>query len=315
MTARSAALPPPPHGLPGVLRIGGTRALQPLLAIWIRAFAKVRPDIRVLSDLAGSDIAMAGLYTATCDLALIGRDATKPEIQAFEWIYRFRPQGVPIANGSAATPGMSPALAVMVHQSNPLQRIGIEPLGAVFGDKTPRIRTWGQLGLTGRWRDQAINLLAPEAESGTGRFFRSRLLGDSNRLAWERMTEFPVPPRPQGAEAAATRLMHAAVRRDPFALALGTAPGKSSAVRTVAVTDAAGRDVYPTPETIKAGAYPLGRLVNAYYAKLGDEPRIEPARAFLRFVLSAEGQALVNAPDAYLSLSSGQAAASRAAVG
>lgn len=311
-TAWASTLPPPVHGLPGRVRLAGTAGMTPVVAAWKRAFETANPAIRVDVAMAGSDVAMANLYAATCDIALIGREATKPEIQAFEWIYRFRPKGVAVLHGSVATPGRSPALAAMVHRSNPLAAIGIDGLAAAFGDGAEPARTWGDLGLDGAWRDRPIHLYAPEAESGTGRFFRAAVLGGSNRMAWPRLREFAVPPRPAKAEAEAAVAMRRALARDPAGLAIGIA-GKE--VRTLPLIGANGAALLPDAASVGAGAYPLGRTVQAYHAVPAKTPIHAETLAFLRFMLTPEAQAIAAKASDYLLLSAGAAQEARAALG
>jgi phosphate transport system substrate-binding protein len=311
-TAWASTLPPPVHGVPGRVRLAGTPGMAPVVAAWKRAFEAAHGAIKVDVALAGSDVAMANLYAATCDIALIGREATKPEIQAFEWIYRFRPKGVAVLSGSVATPGRSPALAAMVHPSNPAKALSVEQLRAAFGDSQPHARTWGDLGLDGGWRDRPINLYVPEAETGTGRFFRAAVLGGSNRMAWQRMREFAVPPRPAKAEAEVAIAMRRALARDPAGLAVGIA-GKE--VKTLALIGGDGAALVPDAASVGAGTYPLGRTVKAYHAVPIKGGVHAETLAFLRFILTPEAQAIAAKASDYLALSAGAAQEARAALG
>lgn len=178
----------------GVLRIAGNPELATRVAFWADAFHRQHPGVRVETHLTGSDTGMAALYTGKADIALLGRDPTLVEIQAFEWIYHYKPTQQKILTGSLDRPGRSPALVVFVHRDNPLRSLTLAQLEAVFGTEHKRsagnIRTWGQLGLTGEWADRPISLYAPDAMSGTGRFFRHAVLGDSRMMNWAALTEF-----------------------------------------------------------------------------------------------------------------------------
>jgi phosphate transport system substrate-binding protein len=308
-------LPPPVHGVPGRVRIAGTPGMAAVATAWVRAFKVGHPGIDISLAMRGSDIAMAGLYTATADIALIGRPATRPEIQAFEWVYRFRPTSVPVLRGSVATPGRSPAIAVMVHRDNPLALLRVEQLAAAFGDGGAlAARRWGDLGLDGAWRDRPINLYAPDAESGTGRFFRAAVLGDSNRMAWPRLREFPVPPRPESAEAAVAAAMRRALAKDRAGLAVGVWGG-DAAVRAVPLIGADGTAHALDAATVRSGAYPLARDVHACFAAAPARAPHVGTLAFLRFILSDEGQAIAAAAGDYLPLPAGAAQEASAALG
>lgn len=308
------ALRPPVHGSPGRIRIAGTPGMAAVAAAWSRAYQRLRPGTRIDLALRGSDIAMAGLYTAKSDIALIGREATKPEIQAFEWIYRFRPRGVALLRGSVATPGQSPALAAMVHNDNPVASLRLDQLAAAFGDAGVRARTWGDLGARGAWTDRPINLYAPEAESGTGRFFRSAVLADSNRMAWPRMREFPVPPRPERAEADAASALCHALASDPAGLAVGALAMKKG-IRALPLIGSDGMPRLLEASSIRSGTYPLARTIHAYFPTPPSRPPHADTIAFLRFVLSAEAQAIAASESDYLALPAGAAAEAIAALG
>jgi phosphate transport system substrate-binding protein len=310
-TAWASTLPPPSHGSVGRVRLAGTASMAPVVAAWKLAFQAAYPTVKIDAAMAGSDVAMANLYTAVCDIALIGREATKPEIQAFEWIYRFRPQGVAVLNGSVATPGSSPAVAAMVHRSNPVKALSVSQLRVAFGDSGPHARTWGDLGLEGEWRDRLINLYAPVAESGTGRFFRAAVLGGSNRMAWSRMREFAVAPLPAGAETDGAVALRRALAHDPAGLAVGAA---GTEVKVLPLSSANNMPRMPSADTIVSGSYPLGRTVQAYYA-VPSKSSIHPETlAFLQFILSPGAQAIAARSSDYLALSAGAAQQARTAL-
>lgn len=306
------ALPPPPHGQAGRLRLAGTPAMANVVTAWAKAFAKDHPHIAITTAMRGSDVAMAGLYTATCDLAFIGREATKPEVQAFEWVYRFRPKGVSVLRGSVDRVGCSPALAVFVHPSNPIASLTMDDLKAAFGDQGRRARCWGDLGLSGPWADRPIHLYAPEAESGTGRYFRSTVLDGSNRMAWDNMHEYAVPPRPERAEAKAAADMRRAIGRNPHAMGVGV---MGAGVRAVPVGPDAGSAILPTPLTVADGLYPLSRTMMAYYAAPPAGAVHDATRAFLQFLLTPAAQAIAANSSAYLPLSADALGQARGMVG
>lgn len=297
------ALSPPAHSQRGRLRLAGTPAMAAVLAAWAQAFRSDHPNIDVTIDMRGSDIAMAGLYTATCDLAFIGRDATKPEVQAFEWVYRFRPKGISILCGSVGTAGCSPALAALVHPTNPVASLTIDDLRAAFGDHARRARRWGDLGLRGIWAKRPIHLYAPEAESGTGRYFRAKILDDSNRMAWANMREYPVAPRPETSEAKAAADMQRAIARDPHALGMGIMGMEARTVPLDVKRGSAERGgVQPDKSSIANGSYPLARSVMAYFAAPPTGQVHPETLEFLQFSLSSRAQAIAENASDYLSL-------------
>src|SRR5207302_1538038 len=104
-----------------------------------------------------------------CDVALLGRDATAPEVKAFEWIFRYRPTRIEIMTGALDQPGQSPAVVVFVHAGNPLEKITYAQLDDLISAERLRggrteIRTWGGLGLGGDWAARPVHILLPDTE-------------------------------------------------------------------------------------------------------------------------------------------------------
>src|SRR5262245_57128508 len=89
----------------GTIRIWGNDRMQDLMDHWQAGFRKYQPNVRLETKLLGTGTGMAGLYTGAADLALMGRYSTAKEIQAFEWVFKYRPLGVDVATGSLAAPG------------------------------------------------------------------------------------------------------------------------------------------------------------------------------------------------------------------
>src|SRR5207248_3855764 len=58
------------------------------------------------------------------------------------------------------TPEGPPAEGVFVDEKNPLARISVPQLFAIFGG-SPEITRWGQLGLGGEWADRPIRIYIP----------------------------------------------------------------------------------------------------------------------------------------------------------
>ena len=289
--------------LTGVIRIAGNAELGSRVTRWADAFQRLHPGVRVETHLTGSDTGIAALYTGKADVALLGRSPTLIEIQAFEWIHHAKPMQVEVLTGSLDRPGRSPALVVLVHRDNPLRTLTVAQLEAVFGTEHRRspenIRTWGQLGLTGEWADRPINLYAPDAMSGTGRFFRQIVLGDSRMMNWAALTEFTdstAHPHNAGAQVVA------ALAPDRYGLAVANLGYSDGQVRPLALVVAAGADpIFATRDTLVTRAYPLARAVIACCNRAPGAPLDPVVREFLRLVLSPDGQQ--DQGDGYLPLS------------
>ncbi|MDB6113508.1 MAG: Phosphate transport system substrate-binding protein [Lacunisphaera sp.] len=304
VTLPSLAAEPAPSR---VLRLAGNPEMSGVVARWSAEFQKEHPAVRVETHLSGSDTGMAALYTGRADLALLGRAPTASEIQAFEWIFHYKPAQMEIMAGSLDRAGKSPALVLFVHRDNPMANLTLAQLDAIFGTEhrfaPADLRTWGQLGLTGEWADKPIHLYAPDAMSGTGRFFRHVVLNDSRMMNWAQLTEFNDSAIPRKATHDAGRQILAALAADRYGLAVASLDFAGAGVKAIAL-----ESVSATRETVLSRQYPLTRAVLACYNRKPGMPADPLVDEFLRFILSREAQQTVASETGYLPLASNLAA-------
>jgi phosphate transport system substrate-binding protein len=303
--------------LRGVIRVWGNETMAGIVQRWAGGFARHHPSARIEARMTGGDVALGALTTGKADIALLGREAAPQEVKGFEWIYRYPPSAIEVLNGSLDQPGYSPALAVLVHRSNPLSTVTMAQLDALFsadlrGGGKESLSTWGQLGLTGDWAGRAIHLYSPDTETGTGIFFRNAALGGTRKLNWDRLTEVEDSTGPGASPHDAGRKLAALVAADPSGVAVAPLSPFAASVHIVALAAREGEAVLPTRESLLARRYPLGRAVRAYVNAAPEKPS-DPKMArpldrgvaeFLRYVLSAEGQDAAAADGRYLPLGS-----------
>jgi phosphate transport system substrate-binding protein len=303
----------------GVIRVWGNETMAGVVRRWAEGFKRHHPEARIEERMIGGDVAMGALTTGKADIALLGREAAPQEVKGFEWIYRYRPSAIEVLNGSLDQPGCSPALAVLVHRSNPVSSLTMGQLDVLFsadpsGVGKESLRSWDQLGLSGAWAEQTIHLYSPETETGTGVFFRNAALGGTRKLNWERLTEVEDSTGPGAPPHDAGRKLAALVAMDPSGIAVAPLSAPLPANVHVVALAIRGREaaVLPTRESLVARRYPLGRVVRAYVNAAPEKP-LDPKMArpldrgvaeFLRYVLSAEGQEAAAADGRYLPLGS-----------
>lgn len=293
----------PTHRAPeGVVRVWGHPAARAWLEAQAGRFTRRHPGIRIQSQLTGSDVGMAGLYTGQADVVLMGREATESEIKAFEWIFRYRPTAVPILAGSLDKSGQAPALVLFVHKDNPLQSLSLAQLDGIFGtarengwhDNQPvaaqargselDIRRWDQLGLKGSWIGQPIRIYMPMAESGSGKFFRQHVLADSNRMPWNAIREFEDPVL--GPEDSGRRILQA-LSVDRHGIAVSSLQYATPAVRPLRLSVAAhAKPIAAERSSVATGSYPLARTVYAYVNMPPVKQMDSQVEAWLRDVLA-----------------------------
>jgi phosphate transport system substrate-binding protein len=310
-----AANPDPWAPNAGPLRVEGPPEMAGVLQRWIAGFARQEPHIAVQVQLRGTDVGLGALTTGRADIALAGRDAAPQEVKGFEWIYRYRPTVVDVMTGSLDHPGHAPALAILVHRDNPLSAVTVAQLERVFnadrqGGHPAPWETWGELGLAGDWAKRPLHLYLPDTESGTGVFFRNKILAGSRTLPWDRLTEVSEGMGPGDERHSAGRRLALAVSRDVKAMAVAPLTAPLPAGVKLLPLAAGGEALAPSADNLIARRYALGRVVHAYVNAAPAQP-VDPAHAhpldprvaqFLRYVLSPEGQHEVDVDGGFLPL-------------
>jgi phosphate transport system substrate-binding protein len=283
----------PPPGLAGAIRIWGDPHMGGVLKNWQDGFRRHHPEVQFEATLKGTDTAMAGLYTGVADLALMGREADTTETMGFAWVLKHPPLGIEASTGSLDAPDKSFAPVLFVHRDNPVSRLTLAQLDAVFGCERrrgpkPEARRWGQLGLLGEWADKPIHPYGPPLDSDVAEFFgRVVLLGS---LKWNcDLTE--------------GGLSLEALADDPTGIAVSSLRYASARVKPLALAAEDGAAyVAPTRETVAARTYPLARSTTVYVDRTPGKPLEPRVEHFLRYVLSGEGQCDVAREGDYLPL-------------
>ncbi len=274
---------------------------------WQEGFEKHHPDVRFETNLIGTGTGMAGLYTSVADVALMGRDATPSEIMAFEWVFKYKPLGVEVATGSLDVPGKTFAVAVFVNKDNPISKLTLAQLDAIFDSEHSRgprsFRTWADLGLTGEWANSPINRYGYDAETNTASFFKRMVFNGSDKWNCD-VKEFADLKRPDGGLSDASDQILKALEHDRYGVAYANLHYVNPQVKTIAI---ASTDDAPYYEATKLNLiqrkYPLTRAVSIYINREPGKPIDPKVREFLRYVLSQEGQQSVVQEGEFLPLS------------
>jgi phosphate transport system substrate-binding protein len=281
-------------GVSGTIRIWGDDRMETLMSFWQEGFREFHPDVRFETKLMGTGTGMAGLYTGVADLALMGRDSTSSEIMAFEWVFRYKPLGIEVATGSLRVPGKTFAVAVFVHKGNPLSKLTLAQLDAIFGSEHLRgpsnIRTWGELGLTGDWKDKPIHPYGYDVETGTGWFFRRAVFKGSDKWNCD-VREFADVKRSDGTVVDAGERILEALAEDRYGIAYSNLGFMNPQMKPIAVGSADGGPFYEaTKDNLIQRKYPLTRAASIYVNREPGKNLDPKVQEFLRYILSKEGQ-------------------------
>ena len=304
--ARALDLPPPYQArgeLAGTIRIWGHGAYDSkrdfvgaLVRAWERGFRRFEPDVRFENHLVGTAAAIGALYTGRGDLALMGREIWPPEVAAFKEVYGYPPTGIDVMTGSFDVRNRDYALVVFVHRGNPIQGLTLAQLRSIFavpGGHAQAARTWGDLGLTGPWRDRGIHRYGLPISRGFARFFEQRVFGGAE--LWQpSLREFADQKGSMGGATDGGQRMLDAMASDPDSVGYAGLLYHNPDVRPVALAESAGAPyVEPTRDTVMDHSYPLTRMVTMFLNRPPGKPVDPKLREFLRYVLSRQGQEAV----------------------
>jgi phosphate transport system substrate-binding protein len=273
-------------GVSGSLSSVGSDTLNNLMTLWAESFGRQYPSVRVQIEGKGSSTAPPALIEGTAQIGPMSREMKPSEVDAFEEEFGYEPTRVRVAID---------ALAVYVHKDNPLERLTLPEVDALFSKTRtcghPRdITTWGGTGLTGEWASRPLSLYGRNSASGTYGYFKEHALcgGDYKDTVKE-----------QPGSASVVN----GVTEDLAGIGYSGIGYKTSGVKTLAVSREEGAEYYGTgTETVLSGDYPLSRFLYLYVNRAPNRPLDPLVREFLAFVLSQEGQRTV-VKDGYLPLS------------
>ena len=269
-------------GVSGNLSSMGSDTLNNLMTLWAEGFKKTYPNVNVQIEGKGSSTAPPALIEGTAQLGPMSRPMKAEEIDAFEKKHGYKPTEVRVAID---------ALAVFAHKDNPLEGLTMEQIDSIFSKTRKRggqdITEWGQLGVSD-WKGRPISLFGRNSASGTYGFFQEHALqkGDYKATVKEQPGSSAVV---QG------------VGADPYALGYSGIGYKTSAVRALPVKGEDGKFHEADYDNSLSGDYPLARFLLVYVNKKPGQPLDKLTLEFLRYVMSKEGQTVVE-KDGYFPL-------------
>ena len=272
-------------GVSGNLNSVGSDTMNNLMTLWAEAFTKMYPNVKVQVEGKGSSTAPPALIAGTAQFGPMSRAMRSTEIDQFEQKYGFKPLQFRTSYD---------ALAVYVSKDNPLEKLTLAQVDAVFsktrrrGHKT-NVTTWGQLGLTGDWAKRPISLYGRNSASGTYGFFKEHALKNGDY-------------KDQVKEQPGSASVVQGVTGDRFGIGYSGIGYRTSGVKVVAVAEAEGKEYFSgSYADVKSGKYPLNRFLFLYVNQAPGKPADPLVREFLKLIFSKDGQEVV-LKDGYLPL-------------
>ncbi|HED33043.1 MAG TPA: phosphate ABC transporter substrate-binding protein PstS family protein [Gammaproteobacteria bacterium] len=272
-------------GISGNLSSVGSDTLANLMTLWAESFKRLYPNVNIQIQAAGSSTAPPALTEATSTLGPMSRKMKDREVAAFEDRYGYKPLAIPVAID---------ALAVYVNKDNPVKGMTISDVDAVFSSTRKcgakkSVNKWGELNLSGNWKNRDIQIFGRNSVSGTYGYFKKKALckGDYKNNVNE-----------QPGSASVVQAVSSSINSIGYS-GIGY---KTSGVRAVPLSKKSdGKFIEATPDNAVSGKYPLSRFLYVYLNKHPNKPLAPLEKEFIKLVLSQQGQEVV-IKDGYIPL-------------
>jgi phosphate transport system substrate-binding protein len=286
----------PVKGVSGTIKSVGSDTMNNEMTLWAEGFKTFYPNVQVEVEGKGSSTAPPALVAGTAQFGPMSRPMKDAEIAEFKSAFGYEPTGI----GTSID-----MLAVFVHKDNPIASLTMKQIDGIFSKTrnsgSQDIVTWGDLGLTGEWKDRQISLYGRNSASGTYGFFKEHALGKG---------DFKDTVKEQPGSSTVVQ----AVASDRYAIGYSGIGYKTADVRAVSIAKSAtSKPVEAVPANAYTGEYPLSRFLLLYVNKKPNE-ELDPLRKeFLAYVLSKQGQETVVKDGYYPITSALRAEAAKAA--
>jgi phosphate transport system substrate-binding protein len=272
-------------GVSGSLNSVGSDTMNNMMTLWAETFRKFYPSVKVQVEGKGSSTAPPALIAGTAQFGPMSRQMRATEIDQFEARYKYKPTELKTGYD---------ALAVYVHKDNPIEKLTLAQVEAIFGKTRKRgykqnITTWGQVGLTGDWAKRPISLYGRNSASGTYGFFKEHTLKNG---------DFKDTVKEQPGSASVVQ----GITEDRFGIGYSGVGYRTSGVKAVPLAETdAGPFVSGTYQEVQSGKYPLWRFLYIYVNKAPGRPLDPLVGEFVKLMYSKEGQDAV-VKDGYMPL-------------
>lgn len=248
---------PEEQGLSGKVVIAGSTSVQPLSEMLAEEFMVQNPDVSIEVQGGGSSV---GVKSANEGIADIG--AASREIKSSEKEYGLNEYVI-----------AKDGIAVVVNASSTIEDITMEQIKMIY---TGEITNWSQVG----GEDAAIIVVTREEGSGTrGAFIE--LTGVQAKNAEGKKVDYTTE---NALVQPSTGAVKNTVVNTPDSIGYISLGAMDDTVKGVKV-----EGVDATVANIQDGSYPIARPFN--YLTKGEESEV--IKAYIDFVMSAEGQAIV----------------------
>ncbi|MGY0617325.1 PstS family phosphate ABC transporter substrate-binding protein [Vibrio sp. FJH11] len=277
-------------GIVGNLLSVGSDTLAGMTTLWVEEFQTIYPNINAQVQASGSSTAPPALTEQTAQFGPMSRSMRLREIEAFESEHGYKPTALRVAID---------AIGVFVHQDNPIPGLNFNQLDAMFSatlrcGESQFITNWQQLGVKSEWAKRNVQLFGRNSVSGTYGYFKKNALCGG---------DFKTRVNEQPGSASVVQSVASTISGVGYS-GVGY---RVAGVRLIPIAKSGANYISPTQDNIRSGKYPLSRYLYVYVNKHPDYPLTPIEAEFIRFIFSAQGQALVE-KDGYVPITADFAA-------
>ena len=248
------------------IQIKGSDTMVNLGQAWAEKYMEENPTEFMAVTGGGSGTGLSSLISGTCDIAMSSRDIKDKEIKLAEK-KNIHPYEIKVALDG---------LAIVVHPGNPVDKLTIEQLAAIFSGKAAN---WKEFG----GRDEKIVVLSREVNSGTHVYFKEHVLRGNDPGSQEEFASGALM-------LSSSQAIADEVASNPSAIGyygMGYVSPKQKPV-SVAKDDKSDY-IAPTIDNVVSGKYPISRPL-FLYTNGSPEGLVKKC---VEFMLSKEGQEIV----------------------
>ena len=266
----------------------GSDSMDNMMKFWEHEFKTFHKAMKFSHEGRGSSTAIPALMEGRSNVGPMSRKFKRSELSKFKAKFGYEPVQFRVAVDT---------VAVYLHPSNPLAKSGLSlaQIDAVFSADRKRghkeVRTWGDLGLTGEWKNAPIKVYSRNRASGTYSYFNKKMLLKGRYKATNR-------------ELAGSEQLIDAVAKDKFAIAYSGIAYKTPYVSLLPVTEEAnGKAFLPNEESAFSGDYYLTRSLYITLKLKPGQLATDLQKEFMTYVYSRQGQEIVR-KDGYFPVNS-----------
>ena len=273
----------PVQGVSGSIKSVGSDTMNNMMTLWAEGFLRMYPNVQVEIEGKGSSTAPPALISGASNFGPMSRQMKAKEVDEFERTFGYKPVELSTSIDM---------LAVYVNKDNPIDGLSLPEVDAIFSKSrkmghSEDIRTWGDAGAKGSWRNAPISLYGRNAASGTYGYFKKNAMGKGDYK--DEVKEQP-----------GSSSVVQGVASDKYGIGYSGIGYKTADVKAIALAeDEKATPIPPTPDNGYSGEYPLSRFL---WLSVNYRPgsELDPLRReFIKYIFSRQGQEAV-VKDGYL---------------